>query len=199
MAKAKSASKMSKNVKSKEEKSKKNIKKTPKVVAKIVTKNKENKDKAKDKIKTISGKSLVKSSAQSVAKPIINIKKIVNKSSAENTEQIEDVKKVEDIKKEKPEKKENSPAAVKASKKASVKVAEPVLANWNDVYEKYKDLNVTPYKMSEVYYENTAIDHKILGWGFILSVVNDRLEVLFQSGVKQLISNYKANKQVDLV
>jgi hypothetical protein len=34
--------------------------------------------------------------------------------------------------------------------------------------------------------------HKVLGWGFVLSNLNDRLEVLFKDGIKVLISNYKS-------
>jgi hypothetical protein len=33
--------------------------------------------------------------------------------------------------------------------------------------------------------------HKVLGWGFIISNINDRLDILFETGVKTLISNYK--------
>jgi hypothetical protein len=103
----------------------------------------------------------------------------------------EKVEKQEKVEKEKPEK---SSSSAKGSKKATSKVdAETSNSNWDEVYEKYKTLPVAPYKMSDKYFENTAIDHKTLGWGFILSVVNDRLEVLFQNGVKHLISNYKAS------
>jgi len=66
-------------------------------------------------------------------------------------------------------------------------------SRWLELRDKYKSTKAAPYKMSEAYAEKTPIDHKVLGWGFILSVMNDRLEVLFQSGIKQLISNYKSN------
>ena len=45
--------------------------------------------------------------------------------------------------------------------------------------------------MKAVFEEKTAILHKVLGWGYILSNRNDRLEVLFKDGIKYLISNYK--------
>lgn len=64
-------------------------------------------------------------------------------------------------------------------------------AKWFDLKEKYKGNRPSPYKMSEIYQEKTLLDHKVLGLGVILSVVNDRLEVLFQTGTKHLISNYK--------
>lgn len=47
------------------------------------------------------------------------------------------------------------------------------------------------YNMRNQYEPNTPIQHKVLGWGYILNNVNDRLEVLFEEGVKYLISNYK--------
>jgi hypothetical protein len=64
-------------------------------------------------------------------------------------------------------------------------------AKWHDLKEKYRGNQPFPYKMSEIYQEKTLLDHKVLGLGVILSVVNDRLEVLFQTGTKHLISNYK--------
>jgi hypothetical protein len=64
-------------------------------------------------------------------------------------------------------------------------------AKWLELKEKYKGISPSSYKMSEIYQEKTLLDHKVLGLGVILSVVNDRLEVLFQTGTKHLISNYK--------
>ncbi len=64
---------------------------------------------------------------------------------------------------------------------------------WLELRDKNRNIKPRPYKMSEVYLEKTPIEHKVLGWGFVLSVVNDRLEVLFRSGIKHLISNYKTN------
>lgn len=64
---------------------------------------------------------------------------------------------------------------------------------WLELRDKHKNIKARPYRLSEVYEEKTPLEHKILGWGFILSVINDRLEVLFRSGIKHLISNYKTN------
>lgn len=47
------------------------------------------------------------------------------------------------------------------------------------------------YKMSEAYEPNTPIDHPVFGWGFILSLNENKLEVLFESGIKMLVSNLK--------
>ena len=66
-------------------------------------------------------------------------------------------------------------------------------SKWLELKDKYRNIKPQPYKMSDVYQEKTPLEHKVLGWGFVLSVVNDRLEVLFRSGIKHLISNYKMN------
>lgn len=65
-------------------------------------------------------------------------------------------------------------------------------AQWAQLKEKYKALKPAAYKMSESFEARTPILHKVLGWGFIITNQNDRLEVLFQQGIKFLISNYKA-------
>lgn len=65
-------------------------------------------------------------------------------------------------------------------------------AQWAQLKEKYKALRPAAYKMSESFEARTPILHKVLGWGFIITNQNDRLEVLFQQGIKFLISNYKA-------
>jgi hypothetical protein len=66
-------------------------------------------------------------------------------------------------------------------------------SKWLELRDKHKNIKPQPYKMTEVFLEKTPIEHKTMGWGFVLSVVNDRLEVLFRSGIKHLISNYKTN------
>lgn len=53
------------------------------------------------------------------------------------------------------------------------------------------DIKPSPYNMRKSYDARTPIEHKILGWGYILANKNDRLEVLFKDGIKFLISNYK--------
>lgn len=68
--------------------------------------------------------------------------------------------------------------------------ATPTQQKWAQLFNKSKKLAPVDYKMSQKYEAETPILHKLLGWGFILSNQNDRLEVLFQDGVKVLISNY---------
>lgn len=62
---------------------------------------------------------------------------------------------------------------------------------WRAIYEKTKGIKPVPYKMSDNYEARTPLMHKVLGWGYVLSSQNDRLEVLFKDGIKILIANYK--------
>lgn len=64
-------------------------------------------------------------------------------------------------------------------------------SKWNSLYRKSQQMEVKPYNMMAAFEEKTAILHKVLGWGYILTNRNDRLEVLFKDGIKYLISNYK--------
>lgn len=61
---------------------------------------------------------------------------------------------------------------------------------WQELSVKLKSQKPRTYSMREVYEPHTTLQHKVLGWGVILSVNNDRLEVLFKEGIKFLISNY---------
>ncbi len=63
---------------------------------------------------------------------------------------------------------------------------------WSGYYRKTQEVEAKPYTMREAYEAKTPILHKLLGWGYILSNKNDRLEVLFKDGIRFLISNYKA-------
>lgn len=100
---------------------------------------------------------------------------------------------------------EVAPKAAKAPKAEKVpKVKKPkkseVLAlallteetrKWNDYKQKYGSDKATPYSMSQVFENHTTLKHDKLGWGYIVNIQNDRLEVLFETGTKILISNYK--------
>ena len=74
----------------------------------------------------------------------------------------------------------------------NLKVAEKKLwQKWQALLRRNKSKEVVRYNMSEEYEVKTPIFHKTLGWGYVISNRNDRLEVLFDVGVRQLISNYK--------
>ena len=65
-------------------------------------------------------------------------------------------------------------------------------AKWAELFKKYGKEKAATYKMSDTFLSLNPISHKVLGWGFILSNDNDRLEVLFETGIRMLISNYKS-------
>ena len=87
--------------------------------------------------------------------------------------------------------------AEKASKLKSIKVergnAADEKAKWQELYRRHGKDKADTYKMTDVFQSSAPIQHKILGWGFVLNSDNDRLEVLFENGIKILISNYKPN------
>lgn len=88
------------------------------------------------------------------------------------------------------------PAKVeKVSKVKPVKVDRGNLndekAKWAELFKKYGKDKAATYKMSESYQSLIPLQHKVLGWGFVLTNENDRLEVLFENGIRMLISNYK--------
>jgi hypothetical protein len=86
--------------------------------------------------------------------------------------------------------------AEKVSKIKPVKIERGNLsdekAKWVELNKKYGKDKAVPYKMSEKFQSMIPMQHKVLGWGFILTNENDRLEVLFETGIRMLISNYKA-------
>ena len=64
-------------------------------------------------------------------------------------------------------------------------------AKWQELYKRHGKDKANPYKMTDSFDALKPLQHKLLGWGFILSNENNRLEVLFENGIKMLISNYK--------
>jgi hypothetical protein len=65
-------------------------------------------------------------------------------------------------------------------------------AKWIELNKKYGKEKALNYKMTETYPSLVPLQHKVLGWGFVLTNENDRLEVLFENGIRMLISNYKS-------
>lgn len=88
----------------------------------------------------------------------------------------------------KPKTKAKKPSKASAAKSAALAEESK---KWSDMRDKYGADKAVNYSMSGVFEANTSIQHKVLGWGWIVSVQNDRLEVLFEDGAKTLISNYK--------
>ncbi len=69
-------------------------------------------------------------------------------------------------------------------------------AKWPQYFKKYGQAEAFNYDMTQSFTEKTGLSHPRLGWGFILSIQNDRLEVLFESGIKTLISNYNPDLKI---
>lgn len=81
-----------------------------------------------------------------------------------------------------------------AEKKAFFRKIAAAGTNFDSVYKLAKTLKTKNYKMNDVFEAKTPIMHKILGWGFILTCENNRIQVLFKDGVKTLVTNYQQNK-----
>lgn len=92
---------------------------------------------------------------------------------------------------------EESLKAEKVSKIKPIRVERGNLADekakWAEVNRKYGKDKAPTYKMSETFPAMSPIQHKVLGWGFVLTNENDRLEILFETGIRMLISNYKSS------
>jgi hypothetical protein len=69
--------------------------------------------------------------------------------------------------------------------------AAKLTTKWQSYQNKARSIKTTPYNMKNQYEKSAGIQHKTLGWGYIIDNRNGRLEVLFQDGIKYLISNYK--------
>lgn len=62
---------------------------------------------------------------------------------------------------------------------------------WYEFYKKHISDPAQSYDMRATFEANQPLVHKILGWGWIVSNENNRLEVLFKDGKRMLISNYQ--------
>lgn len=89
-----------------------------------------------------------------------------------------------------------APVEVEAPKKEKkVKIDKTGLTEdqvkWHELHEKYKGTKAPAYTIAAQFEAKTPLEHKIFGWGYILSNEYDRLEVLFEDGKRMLISNRK--------
>lgn len=62
---------------------------------------------------------------------------------------------------------------------------------WSALHEQLKKKKAVPYVMSGDFPAKTPLEHKVLGWGYVIEARENRIDVLFESGMKTLISNYK--------
>lgn len=133
---------------------------------------------------------------EKAAKPALMTKKGKAAKNLEDTEKPE-VKKTQTI----VSMMESEPLSDEAAKVEKVSKVKPVKvdrgnlndekAKWAELNKKYGKEKALTYKMTETYPSMAPLNHKVLGWGFILTNENDRLEVLFENGIRMLISNYK--------
>lgn len=166
-------------------------KKSPTLAQKADAKKKSTQKVAVSTQKKSSAKKAVVKMAESKAKPKTKISEAKEKSQLIQ-------KKLAD-KSLKSQAEAQAPVAVKkvkapkltASERAAKEALKKATQKWQALLRRNKNKKAPKYKMTEAFEEKTPIQHKLLGWGYILSNKNDRLEVLFESGVKQLISNYK--------
>ncbi|MFN7727851.1 MAG: hypothetical protein ACK5P7_01710 [Bdellovibrio sp.] len=142
-------------------------------------------------------------------------KKAASKASKVGVEKVEKAEKVEKPKKEaaapkvKAEKKapakvktlEEKAEAKKVAKEKKVQAAAAAAAHeanekWLEMKDKHGKEKASKYSMTGQFQAHSPIEHPKLGWGYIINNNNDRLEVLFQEGVKILISNYNASAKI---
>ena len=152
-------------------------------------------EKIKEQSPAISNKkSIVKELKKEILSKKVNTAKLSEVAASQEVEKKINSPKEKKIKTKKQDNKETESLSEVPSKKAKkYEGATEEESKWLELRDKHKNIKPQLYKLSEEFVEKTPLEHKVLGWGFILSVVNDRLEVLFSSGIKHLISNYKKN------
>lgn len=84
------------------------------------------------------------------------------------------------------------PERISAAQKKLDRAMAESTAQWSDLHQKHSSEKPQMYDMRGTFEAHKPLQHKVLGWGWIMSVENDRLEVIFQDGKRMLISNYKA-------
>ncbi len=92
-------------------------------------------------------------------------------------------------------KKEAAPKKKRLTKAEKELIAEEerLREKWEELHGLSEGQSAKKYVMTEDFEANMAIEHASLGWGYVLSSQNNRLEVLFEQGIKVLISNYKGS------
>jgi hypothetical protein len=117
------------------------------------------------------------------------------KQKQEKAQKIEKAPKEEKVAKaEKPAK----PAKAKKSSKGEAGRAQSIYSDskWSELREKFGKEKSPKYSMTSKFEVNTGLEHPKLGWGYVLSNLNDRLEVIFEDGIRTLISNYNPNQKI---
>jgi len=163
-----------------------------KQVSKVVSKNSHKEKVSKATVKEVIVKEKLSKKEQTTEKPALMTKKgkaepqepkdqgelLIEKAREEMAKINADAKQAEKASKVKPIKIERGNSADEKAK-------------WQELNKRHGKEKAQVYKMTDVFEAMKPIQHKVLGWGFVLTNENNRLEVLFENGIKMLISNYK--------
>lgn len=95
-----------------------------------------------------------------------------------------------ETKEEKTKRTKAEKAAAKVEAKAA-QILETANTDWLELHKQFKNIKPLPYSMGDEYPEKCVINHKLLGIGFVIKNINNRIDVVFKDGQKTLITNYK--------
>jgi len=91
-----------------------------------------------------------------------------------------------------PVKKKVKKKRITKAEREATEEAERLRDKWQELHTLSEGQPAKKYKIVDSYESNSALDHAKLGWGYVLTSQNNRLEVLFEDGIKILVSNYEA-------
>lgn len=117
-------------------------------------------------------------------------KKTKTKASASTEKKKKVTKKAAAADGEEPVKKVKKKRVTKAEREALEEI-ERLRDKWQELHTLSEGQPAKKYKITDSYESNTSLDHAKLGWGYVLTSQNNRLEVLFEGGIKILVSNYQ--------
>lgn len=84
------------------------------------------------------------------------------------------------------------PAAPKAARKPSAAMAAAMvsLENWQNAMRRHAGESPRPYAMAELFVAGEYLSHPVFGLGVVTGIVPpDKMDVLFEAGVKRLLCN----------
>lgn len=131
--------------------------------------------------KKVAKKTTKKASKKTSSDEDVVVKKTTKKVAKDKPSTLAGEKKVKPVKKKKLTKKQVAEQDEK----------DELAGKWSKLKSIDHEIKLRKYKMNDEYAPNTPIEHPKFGWGFVLSINNDRLEVLFETGIRMLVSNYK--------
>lgn len=85
-----------------------------------------------------------------------------------------------------------SPPKISAAKAAELsEEASQLLKKWQKLNKQYSEEASQAYLITGAYDIKSLLTHKIHGWGIVLNRRENYIDVLFESGMKTLIMNFK--------